>query len=553
MTRFKNRFRALLMNFNKLFSSIYSRVVLITAVLSVFLLATYFVIFNTVNEQYLQTIIFQNGNNIASIVEGALYHSMLENDKTQLSSTLDVINTLSGIDEVNLYNEFDSLVYSSFSSDALHYNQPDCIQCHKTLNSLFSGEGKSYRIIGLESACSMYRTDNSMRYLLIRNPIINETSCYTASCHAHSPNDHILGSLIIKLPLGEFDNTVSHITNRYFFLAIIATILITALLILFIWRNVKKPLSAMVEASSAISSGKTDTRLNISSGQTEEMRLVSMAFNEMLDKLQTANLELENWSKQLEYKVQRKSEELSSVQNELIQIERIASLGKLSASVAHELNNPLSGILVYAKLILKQLQQTEFDPQRKEVIMKHLNFIQNETKRCGDIVKGLLDFSRKDTSEHEPNHLHQILEATADLMRHQLKISGIAFYTQFEATNDLVICSANQIKQACLAMLVNASEAIIPGTGGEITIVTDNPDDKHIRFRITDNGQGMSNEIIPHIFEPFFSTKHEASGIGLGLAIVHGIVNSHNGKISVDSTPGIGTTFSITLPLIASK
>ncbi len=487
------------------------------------------------------------------LTKGALFHSMLDNDKSQFFSTLDVINTLSGIDEVNLYNEFDSLVYSSFSADAQHYNQPDCIQRHNSLSELFQSEGKSFRIVGLESACSMYRMDNRMRYLLIRSPILNETSCYTASCHAHGKDDYLLGSLEIKLPLGEFDQSVSSITRRYFSMALIATVLISSLLLLFTWKNVKKPLAALIEASRAVSSGQTNTRLDTRVGQTEEMRLVSQAFNEMLDKLQTANLELENWSKQLEYKVQRKSEELSSVQNELIQIERIASLGKLSASVAHELNNPLSGILVYSKLLLKQIQNMEFEPQRKEAKMKHLSFIESETKRCGDIVKRLLDYSRKDSAEHEPNHLNDILASTADLVRHQMKISGISFYARFEATKDLVRCSPNQIKQACLALLVNASEAIAPGTGGEITIVTINPDDKHIQFDVCDTGHGMNSDIIPHIFEPFFSTKHEASAIGLGLAIVHGIINSHNGKIKVVSELCAGTTFSITLPLLASK
>jgi two-component system NtrC family sensor kinase len=538
---------------NALFSSIYSRVVLIIALLSLFILAAYSVIFKTVKEQYLSTVIHQNGINVASIIEGALFHSMLDNDKSKLIGTLDVINTLNGIDEVNLYNEYDSLVYSSFSSDAQHYNQSDCILCHTRLSNLFPNEGKSFRIISVESACSMYKTDNSMRYLLIRSPIMNQTSCYTASCHAHGKDDTILGSLIIKLPLNEFDQTVSLITRRYFTMAILATLLFSILLLLFTWKNIKKPLSALVDASSAVSSGKTDTRLEIQAGQTEEIRLVSQAFNQMLDKLQTAKMEIENWSKQLEYKVQRKSEELSSVQNELIQIERIASLGKLSASVAHELNNPLSGILVYSKLIVKQLQYTEFDPQRKEAIMRHLNFIESETKRCGDIVKGLLDFSRKDTADYGPNRLNEILASTADLMRHQLKISGIAFYTRFDATKDVIRCSPNQIKQACLAMLVNAFEAILPGTGGEITIVSLNPDENHIQFDISDTGQGMNKEIIAHIFEPFFSTKHEASGIGLGLAIVHGIITSHNGKIKVASEPGVGTTFSITLPLSANK
>lgn len=539
--------------FRQFYSSVYSRVVLIIALLSFILLAAYAIIFKSVNEQYLKTIIYQNGNNVASIVEGALYHSMMENDKTELYNTLDIINTLSGIDEVNLYNEFDSLVYSSFSADAVHYNQPDCIQCHKAINELFPGEEKSYRIIGIESSCSMYRTDNNQRYLLIRNPILNETSCYTAKCHAHGKNDHLLGSLIIKLPLGTYDQAVNNSSQRYFILAMTATLLLAASLIFFTWRNIKKPMSALVEASLAVSSGKSGTRLKIAPGQMDDMQQVSLAFNDMLDKLQAANTELENWSKQLEFKVQRKSEELSSVQNELIQIEKIASLGKLSASVAHELNNPLSGILVYSKLIYKQLQSAAFEDSRKENILKHLRFIESETKRCGDIVKGLLDFSRKDQAEYEACRLHDILYSTTELMRHPLKIANIAFYSQFEAKSDLINCSPNQIKQACIAMLVNASEAITPGSGGEILVRTHNADEDTVVFEITDNGQGMTQDVIPNIFEPFFSTKHEASGIGLGLPIVHGIISSHKGSIQVHSEPGLGTTFSITLPLLKPK
>ncbi len=539
--------------FRQFYSSVYSRVVLIIALLSFILLAAYAIIFKSVNEQYLKTIIYQNGNNIASIVEGALYHSMMENDKTELYNTLDIINTLSGIDEVNLYNEFDSLVYSSFSSEAVHYNQPDCIQCHKAINELFPGEEKSYRIIDIESSCSMYRTDNNQRYLLIRNPILNETSCYTAKCHAHGKNDHLLGSLIIKLPLGTYDQAVNNTSQRYFILAMIATLLLAASLIFFTWNNIKKPMSALVEASLAVSSGKSGTRLKIAPGQMDDMQQVSLAFNQMLDKLQAANTELENWSKQLEFKVQRKSEELSSVQNELIQIEKIASLGKLSASVAHELNNPLSGILVYSKLIYKQLQSTVFEDSRKENILKHLRFIESETKRCGDIVKGLLDFSRKDQAEYEAYRLHEILYSTTELMRHPIKIANIAFYTQFEAKSDLINCSPNQIKQACIAMLVNATEAITPGSGGEILVRTYNADEDNVVFEITDNGQGMTKDVIPNIFEPFFSTKHEASGIGLGLPIVHGIISSHKGSIQVQSEPGLGTTFSITLPLLKPK
>ena len=276
--------------------------------------------------------------------------------------------------------------------------------------------------------------------------------------------------------------------------------------------------------------------------------MVSYAINDMLDNLQTATNELQNWSHQLEYKVQKKSEELGQVQNELMNIERIASLGKLSLSVAHEINNPLSGILIYAKLISKQLNNQELTPTKKESMLKHLKLIESETKRCGDIVKGLLDFSRKDQNDFEPRHLHDILFETYELMSHSMKVANINFLSDFSAKTDLIFCSPNQIKQVCVAILVNASEAVTEN--GEILIRTLNPDDQHIRIEIVDNGVGISDEDIPHIFEPFFSTKEKASGIGLGLAIVHGIVQSHKGKTDVKSERGKGATILITLPLI---
>jgi two-component system, NtrC family, sensor kinase len=275
---------------------------------------------------------------------------------------------------------------------------------------------------------------------------------------------------------------------------------------------------------------------------------VSVAFNDMLDNIQKANIELQNWSHQLEYKVQKKTEELGQAQNEMVNIERIASLGRLSLSVAHEINNPLSGILVYAKLIHKQLLNQSFDPEKKEAILKHLGFIISEAMRCGDIVKGLLDFSRKDQNDFEPRHLHEILHDTFDLMNHSMKVANVNFLSDFSAKADLVFCNSNQIKQICVAILMNAMEAI--HENGEILFRTTNPDEKHIRIDIIDNGTGISEENIPHIFEPFFSTKEKTNGIGLGLAIVHGIIQNHKGKIDVKSELGKGTTLSISLSLL---
>jgi two-component system NtrC family sensor kinase len=394
----------------------------------------------------------------------------------------------------------------------------------------------------------MNHNDNKSRHLLIKLPILNERSCYESSCHAHPANEEILGSLIIKIPLADLDTAIQTSSTEFFLLAILTTLVLVTVLMIFTRQNIKKPLNALVKASISVANGDTSTRLEIKPNQLEDMKMVSQAFNEMLDNLQAATNELENWSQQLEYKVQKKSEELSAAQNEMIHIERLASLGKLSSSVAHEINNPLSGILIYTKLIYKQLSNPELYASRRDSMLKHLKLIESEAKRCGDIVKGLLEFSRKDQEDFEPRHLHEILQETFELMTHPIKIANIHFYIDFAATSDMIYCSPNQIKQACVAMLVNSSEAV--HENGEIIIRTLNPNEETIRFEIADNGIGISVDDIPHIFEPFFSTKQKASGIGLGLAIVHGIIQSHNGKIQVKSELGQGTTFSVTIPLI---
>ena len=538
-------------NYLKFNCSIYGRVVYIIIILSAILFISFLVIFKSVYKDYLNKAILQSGNNVSSIVEGALYYSMLTNDKGSLLSTLDIISTMPNIDEVNLYESNDRLVYSNFDHDSLSTANPNCIMCHTNLRELFPYKEKSYRIIDKESVCSMNKAEKGHRQLLIRTPILNERSCYVSSCHAHSPTDEVLGSLVIKIPLSDYDNAVKTSSSEFFILALLITIFLSSFLIIFTKSKIQKPLHSIISASEAVANGDTTTRMEIKPNLLDDMRKVAEAFNNMLDKLSEANTELENWSQQLEYKINKKTEELSEIQHELIHIERIASLGKLSSSVAHEINNPLSGVLTYTKLVHKQLEKIDLNAQAKQSMLKYLTIIESETKRCGDIVKSLLDFSRKDEGNFQIISLHKILKDAYDLMAHQMKILNINFYTDFSARIDTINCRENQIKQACIAILVNASEAVTDN--GEILMKTGNPDADHVRIEITDNGVGISPEIIPQIFEPFFSLKQKESGIGLGLSIVHGIVQNHKGKIEVDSEPAKGTTILITLPLDKSK
>ncbi len=537
--------KSFLRKYEKIRSSIYGQVILSIMILSIVLFVVFGIIFRSVNENFMEKVIYQNGYNAGMFVQGALYHSMLENDKAVLQNTLDVINRLPGIDVVHLYNEFDSLVYSTQPLDSVvdysvYFDKKDIAEVDE----------KAYIVLDSTAGFGLYNKYRQERHLLIRSPILNEQSCM--ECHwVHRETDVVLGSLIIKIPLNELDFALRESSFDFFILATLMTLVLLGFLIFFTTKNIRKPFNAIVKASEAVAEGDKKTRLDVDANQLNDIRTVSIAFNNMLDNLEEANVELQNWSQQLEHKVQKKTEELGAVQNELINIERIASLGKLSLSVAHEINNPLTGILTYTKLVQKQLNNQELEEAKKKSMMKHLSIIESETKRCGDIVKGLLDFSRKDQKDFEPKNLHEVLQDTYAIMSHPMKIVNIDFHKHFTADEDLVYCSANQIKQACIALMVNSKEAITEK--GEIVIKTDNPDPDHIRIEITDNGAGISTEDIPNIFQPFFSSKQKASGSGLGLSIVHGIVQSHKGKIDVRSKLGEFTSMSITLPLLKNQ
>ena len=543
--------RSIISRYLRFRSSIYGQVILIIIIACVVLFVSFGIIFRSVNEGYMRSVVRQSGNNIGLLVEGALYRSMLENDKIALRSTLDIINTMPGIEDVNMYDDQDNLVYSSFSGNLSGHNNPNCKECHSDFGEMFPRKEKSYRIVSIDSQCKMTQNKSNCRHLLIRSPIKNQRSCYLSSCHAHSAKDEVLGSLVIRIPLENLDAALNKSLTEFYLVASFMTLLLLSFLIFFTRKKIQRPLFAILKASEAVASGDRSTRLEIKDDHLGDMKMVSTAFNEMLDNLESATTELQNWSQQLEYKIQKKTEELGEVQSELIQTERIASLGRLSLSVAHEINNPLSGILVYSKLVYKQLADLELDESKKASLLKQLKLIENETKRCGDIVKGLLDFSREDQNDFAEKHLHDLLLESCDIVLHPVKIANISFLKDFNAGSDLIYCSAYQIKQACVAILVNASEAL--SENGEIVLKTSNPDPATIKLEIIDNGSGVAPEDIPHIFEPFFSTKQKTSGIGLGLAIVHGIVQNHKGTIEVKSEVGKGTCICITFPLNNEK
>jgi PAS domain S-box-containing protein len=233
--------------------------------------------------------------------------------------------------------------------------------------------------------------------------------------------------------------------------------------------------------------------------------------------------------------------ELKALQARLIQSEKMSSLGRMAASVAHEINNPLGGIVVFSCLLLEQTSQ-DF-PGRKK-----LETIVREASRCRDIVRGLLDFARPGEVEHRKADLNAILLAALELLRGQSLFSGVELGLELDPAPVQVVCSSSQLQQAFTNLLVNAAEAM--NGRGRITVRSwRDPPSGRAAVSFMDTGCGIPPESLGQIFEPFFTTKQEGHGTGLGLAIVYGIVERHGGTVKVESRLGEGSTFTVWLPL----
>ena len=228
------------------------------------------------------------------------------------------------------------------------------------------------------------------------------------------------------------------------------------------------------------------------------------------------------------------------MQRSLMQQEKLASIGRLSAGVAHEINNPLTTVLTTAMLLQEDLAPE--DPLYQE-----LDTITRETLRCRKIVSSLLDFARQGHLKKEPLEVNPIVAESIALARKQAGFKGISITPLLTDGLPAALADRNQLQQAFINLLINAIEATAPGGTIEVATRCD-PGRKEIRVVISDSGCGMPKDVQEKIFDPFFTTKE--SGTGLGLAITHGIIEQHGGRIDVDSTPGLGTTFMIILPAI---
>jgi two-component system NtrC family sensor kinase len=230
-------------------------------------------------------------------------------------------------------------------------------------------------------------------------------------------------------------------------------------------------------------------------------------------------------------------------------MEKMASLGKLSATVAHELNNPLTGILTYARLVEREVADLPLDEATRAELSGQLRLIQAECSRCGGIVQNLLLFARRtEGTAMTAIDLNEVVDRGLKLVKHHLDLHSIRLDRAPLAGDPRLVADGGQLEQALVALFVNAIEAMEGPEGGDVLTVHLDRQEGWVCIDVGDTGVGIHRDILPHIFEPFFSTKNKESGVGLGLAVVYGIIERHGGSIEVESEPGRGTTFHLRIP-----
>jgi len=360
---------------------------------------------------------------------------------------------------------------------------------------------------------------------------------------AYEPILNMEGDIIGILYVGMLEKPYIDLRNRVMgiFTGIAALCVLLLLVILYaITSTIINPLNKLVAATNKIAKGDLSHKVNIN--LKDEIGQLAHAFNMMTDDLNKANQKLLQWGKTLEKQVEERTTKIKEMQDSLIQSEKLASLGKMAAGIAHEINNPLTSILINSHLLL---EKTNDDPYTKE----SLNLITEETSRCSSIVKGLLEFSRQSPPKKEPADINRLIANTSTLLENQFKFQNIEVKKDFDPNLPNVKIDTGKIKQVLWNLMINAAEAM--PDGGKLTIATSlSEKQKHIVIKITDTGKGIPKDNINKLFDPFFTTKE--SGSGLGLAVTYGIIQQHQGSIKANSKVGQGTTFTVVLP-ISSK
>lgn len=487
----------------------------------------------------MQAVVAGHVTQIADVVVASTRYTMLLNKRDIAEKIIDDVSQQKGIERLRVISKDGTIIHSNRKSEigySIEQKDEPCILCHQTSEPL--------KRVADDKRWQVFASPNGHRVLTSMHAIRNEPSCASASCHEHPASQSVLGIVDIAYSLEEIDKSMRshamHIAAVSFAFILMVSLSIGYLL----QRMIYVPLKDLEAGAGKIRAGELDQPIPVRSA--DEFGRVAGSFNDMTAALRQARAELNDLIQELESKVEQRSKELLAARAEVAQGEKLASIGVLAAGIAHELNNPLTGVLTFTSLMRKKVVEGSEDAEDLDLVIR-------ETKRCASIIKRLLDFAREKVPVKGFLNLNQVVEDTVRFVERPASLQKIGITMDLDKALPQIWGDADLLKQVVMNILVNAQQAI--AGAGSIVVATRTapavPDKAApmVELSIQDTGCGIPAANMQRIFDPFFTSKEVGKGTGLGLSVSYGIVKAHGGEIKVESVVGQGTTFRILLPL----
>ncbi|CAG4884924.1 putative Histidine kinase [Georgfuchsia toluolica] len=481
----------------------------------------------------------------SDVIVKSTRYAMLMNKRDSAGMIIQDIGRQKGIERVRVMNKDGMIVHSNHPEEigtTVDQRSAPCIHCHQT--------SKPLSHVSDDMRWRIYETAGGRRLLGTMQPIRNEPSCSSASCHEHPANQSVLGIVDIAYSLDEVDQALRSHTIYIIAISLLFILLVSASVGVLLHRLIYLPLKDLEAGAKRISFGDLDHDIPLRND--DEFGRVAGSFNKMTLALKKSMFEMQELVQTLELKVEQRTRELRLAEAEAARGEKLASVGQLAAGIAHELNNPLTGVLTFTSLLRKKMPDGSQDAEDLDLVIR-------ETKRCASIIRRLLDFAREKVPVKEFFDLKQLIEETVRMIEHPALVQKIEITTHLDADLPQIWGDSDLIKQVILNVLVNAEQAI-EGQGSIIVesrhYVSKDPPKPGVpalpmvEIVIKDTGCGISEANLKRIFDPFFTSKEVGKGTGLGLSVSYGIIKAHEGRIKVESTVGAGTTFRIYLPIL---
>ena len=448
------------------------------------------------------------------------------------------------IDRIRIFSKGGRVIDSTFASEiglVLDPKAEGCVSCHR-------GDSPPESLSDRDRV-RYFEDSQGRRMMGMMQVLRNEPSCQNAACHAHSKAPAVLGVVDIVYSIHAVEQRVNRAALQTALLAVGFVLLAAVAISLIVHRLVYRPLRDLEKGSKRLAGGNLEDPIPVRS--LDEFGQVARSFNSMMNGLRDSQQGLSDAARLLEQKVEERTQQLRAAEAQAVQQQKLAATGLLASGIAHELNNPLTGVLTFSCLMRQKMKDGTQDAEDMDLVIR-------ETKRCAGIIRRLLDFARQKAPERNYADLNALIAETARFVERSASLKGTAIALDLDRDLPAVWIDENQVKQVVMNVLVNAQHAT--ERGGSICVSTrrvpepmaagpDSAPVEMVEISVADTGCGIPEQDLHRIFDPFFTSKEVGKGTGLGLSVSHGVVKTHGGMIKVESSVDQGTTLRIYLPL----